>query len=639
MRTVRRLYFYAVAFVSLEVVLWGLISLLRSIISSEAVGGGVTQLAQGLALILVGVPVFALHWWVCQRDAAREMDEHASGVRAVFLYAILLSTFIPVIQNVLAIVNRLALTSAHLSRASAFVGGQQSWSDNLVALVMNALIGTYFVFVLRRDWTGITALETFTEVRRIHRYLWALYGLLLTIAGTMQLLQFIFQVPFSSIVFLLRANFVNGLALTIVGTPVWFFAWKTVQDSLSEVTERESLLRLGLLYALALAGVVTVLTSGGIVLDALLRLALGEPMAADEFMGQVSGSLAIGIPLAGVWAYYGAWLTRAMTQVPDAPRRAGMRRLYSYILSAVGLTATFIGLSMLFSFVVDALLGKVVWADLLRPRLAAALATLLAGFPLWILSWRPMQAESLTSGDAGDHARRSLVRKVYLYLALFASVIGGMVSAGILLYTLINALLAGDFSNFTQDFLKSLEILALFTLLGFYHGLTLRQDGRSASQSLARKHAAFSTLVFDPGDGNFGAAVLAAIQKQTPGLPAALQLVGQPIPPEARENVKAVLLPSDLALDPPEALRLWLRDFNGLRLVVPRAAGNWVLVGGAPANVQQAALALRQLAEGQASRPRGVSSGWLVVLYILGGLFGLQALMVVFSLLMTALFD
>ena len=30
MRTVRRLYFYAVALVSLEVVLWGLITLLRS---------------------------------------------------------------------------------------------------------------------------------------------------------------------------------------------------------------------------------------------------------------------------------------------------------------------------------------------------------------------------------------------------------------------------------------------------------------------------------------------------------------------------------------------------------------------------------------------------------------------------------
>ena len=37
MRTVRRLYFYAVAFVSLEVVLWGLIGLARSLFHSASI--------------------------------------------------------------------------------------------------------------------------------------------------------------------------------------------------------------------------------------------------------------------------------------------------------------------------------------------------------------------------------------------------------------------------------------------------------------------------------------------------------------------------------------------------------------------------------------------------------------------------
>ena len=49
MKTVRRLYFYAVALISLEVVLWGLINLLRSIID-ETVGGGAEALARGTRL-------------------------------------------------------------------------------------------------------------------------------------------------------------------------------------------------------------------------------------------------------------------------------------------------------------------------------------------------------------------------------------------------------------------------------------------------------------------------------------------------------------------------------------------------------------------------------------------------------------
>ena len=105
-----------------------------------------------------------------------------------------------------------------------------------------------------------------------------------------------------------------------------------------------------------------------------------------------------------------------------------MRRLYSYILSAIGLGATFTGLALLLSFVVDAAIGKYRLGGVLRPRLAAALATLLVGLPLWWLAWRPMQAEALAAGDAGDHARRSIIRKVYLYLALFVSVVGGMIA-------------------------------------------------------------------------------------------------------------------------------------------------------------------------------------------------------------------
>ena len=326
MRTIRRIYFYAVAFISLEVVLWGLIGLLRSIFVPSFIGGSATRLAEALALILVGMPVFWLHWWVAQRDSRREMDEHASGIRAFFLYAVLLSTLIPAIQSFLAVINRLFLDANHLSRLAAVVGGQQTWSDNLIALLMNALIASYFVTILRTDWKRITLKETFTNVRRISRYLWVLYGLLLTVAGVQQILLFILQIPPITFGAMLRADFINGLALTLIGTPVWVLSWKMVQDSLSEAPESESLLRLGLLYVLSLAGVITVMTSAGIVLYLLLRQILGEKMLFQIFVQQISGPFSIGVPLAGVWAYYGNWLdafdersTRRPAPVRDAP--------------------------------------------------------------------------------------------------------------------------------------------------------------------------------------------------------------------------------------------------------------------------------------------------------------------------------
>ena len=130
MSTIRRLYFYAVTVVSMEVVLWGLIGLARATFSPNVVGGGAERLAQALSLILVGVPVFGLHWWAAQRSAQKDMDERASGVRALALYGILLGTLIPVAQNGLALVNRLFLSLFNLPVRDAIIGGYQNVRQN-----------------------------------------------------------------------------------------------------------------------------------------------------------------------------------------------------------------------------------------------------------------------------------------------------------------------------------------------------------------------------------------------------------------------------------------------------------------------------------------------------------------------------
>ncbi|MCX5859767.1 MAG: DUF5671 domain-containing protein, partial [Proteobacteria bacterium] len=109
-------------------------------------------LARGQALVVVGVPVFGFHWLMAQRFARLDMDERASGIRAVFLYGVLLFTLIPVVQNLLALVNRPVLSGFQMQSARAFVGGNQAWSDNTIAILMNLLVAAYFFYILRGDW-------------------------------------------------------------------------------------------------------------------------------------------------------------------------------------------------------------------------------------------------------------------------------------------------------------------------------------------------------------------------------------------------------------------------------------------------------------------------------------------------------
>jgi hypothetical protein len=626
MRSIRRLYFYLVAFISLEVVIWGLINLLRTIFAGKTLFPGADTLAQALALILVGVPLFAFHWLWAQRAAFRDEEEHAATLRAVFLYAALLATLIPVVQNTLALFDRLLISGAQLEVSRSILGSTQTWQDNLIAIVLNGIAAAYFFNVLRMDWRSLKERENFADVRRLYRYIWVLYGLLMTVFGVQQVLSFLFYTPSAIIGESGREVLVNGLALIIVGAPIWAYAWSVCQQALDEPMEQGSMLRLGVLYLLALAAVVTVLTSAGIIVDILLRLALGESMDLREFLLQMRNPVSIGIPLAGIWAYYGSWLGKDIDSVSDPARRSGLKRFYFYILSLIGLAATFIGLALLLSFVIDVLVNsEALWGENMRPRLAGAIATLSVGLPVWLLTWRPMQVEALAAGEAGDHARRSLVRKVYLYLVIFAAVIGGMVSGVILVYQLLSALLSGTLpDDFIPALLNTLQVLVLFIAFLLYHLSALRRDGGQAADSLAVRHSKFPVLVFEKEGSGFAALVYTAVQKIAAGIPLAVQAVEHGIPAEAN-NTRAVVLPSSLALDPPEALRLWLKEYPGQKIIVPVEDKGWLWSGGTPRHAALlAAQFIRQLADGQEVRAPSGTAAWQVVAYIFAALFAIQ---------------
>src|SRR5512134_2671736 len=178
MKSIRRLYFYLVAFISIEIVLWGLVSLLRSIVE-DTISGGADALAQALALILVGVPIFLIHWLWVQRAAARDEEEKTATLRAVFFYAILLATLIPVVQNLLSFIDRALIQGAGLGVGRAFSAfRQQTLADNLIAILMNGIVAAYFWNLLRGEWAVLTdrlAAENFSEIRRLYRYIWMLY--------------------------------------------------------------------------------------------------------------------------------------------------------------------------------------------------------------------------------------------------------------------------------------------------------------------------------------------------------------------------------------------------------------------------------------------------------------------------------
>jgi hypothetical protein len=622
MKSIRRLYFYLVAFISIEIVLWGLVGLLRSIVD-DTVSGGADALAQALALILVGVPIFLSHWLWAQRASARDEEERTASLRAAFLYAILLGTLIPVVQNLLAFIDRSLVQAAGLEVDRAFRAfSEQSLADNLIAILMNGIVAAYFWNVLRHEWETITDSENFSEVRRLYRYIWTLYGLLMTVFGAQQILRYLFYVPGDVLGELGREVAINGVALLIVGTPVWVYSWRVIQDSLADPAEMDSSLRLGILYILALGGVITVITTAWSIVNTIILLVLGEDMNFRDFMQKIGGPVSIGIPLGAVWAYYGYWLNRHIQAAGNVVSRAGMKRLYNYILAFIRLVVSFIGVSTLFTFIIDRVTGSgIVLSDSLRENLAASISSLIVGLPLWLIMWRPMQAEAFAEDEVGEHARRSVIRKFYLYLVLFAAVIGGMATAVALVYQLIRVVLNGDTgSGFANDLLNLVQLLFLFGVVVVYHLNVLRADGASAADALDEKQSSFSVLIVDSGDG-FVESLKAALMK----LGSNVKVTVTPPAEKPQGSFNAIVLNGSVATDAPD----WIRSFNGNRIIVQNEAKNIVWADGAA----QAAQSVQQLAEGQEIHvQKPARSAWMYVVYIFAALFALELLFFLFAL-------
>lgn len=625
MKTIRRLYFYAVASISIEVVMWGIISLLRSIFNANKIVDSASTLAQALSLILVGVPIFLVHWLWAQRVSARDDEEKTASVRAVFLYGILLATLIPVVQNLLALIDRTFLVTANLFTSRAIIGGSQTWIDNLIAIVINLLLAAYFWNILKDEWRTLPETENFAEIRRLYRFIWMLYGLLMVVFGAQQALNYAFTLSAQNVLGVIgRETAVNAIALLVIGAPIWFFSWRILQDVVPDPAERESYLRLGVLYLLSLGGVIVVLTAGGSLIYMILMHVFGDGKDFTEFMQNIGGPISIGVPFGVIWAYYGKWLNLQFAYDEDSPRRAGKRRLYFYILSILGLAATFFAVASLFSVVIDLLTSKTyISGGGFNTPLSSALAALVVGLPLWLMTWRPAQADALEDGPVGDHARRSIIRKTYLYLVLFAAVIGGMASAGGLIFTIINAALGGDTGNFTNSTLNTLQTLVLFIVLLLYHLSALRKDGTARADVLETKHGGFKLVILDNSDGKFGESVRAAFIKRAPKVPVTVLNVKDGIPADIKAD--AVILPGSLAVHTPQYVGAWISSFNGSRLIIPdETAGVYWLN-----DFGQAAEFVRGLAEGQEFRPQsGIKSTpvWTYVAYVFAALFACQLL-------------
>ena len=505
MLRIRRLYFYLVLYASLSMVLVGLATLGRVLLeqlfgaTSSGVGFGLfggreqfrEQTALGIALTVIGLPVWLVHWravgdWLSGPNGE---DEQGSGLRRLYLYAVLLTCALTVFVAARDLLEHLFGLPLGLSRGIEQVLGL---SRPLPYLLVAGLLWLYHWRIAAADRALVGERGASATLRRWYVYLLTVFGALplminLTTLGQ-QLWVVLFDrgAPIAALGPSATARTVSASGATIVVALAFWLGYRAWSERAAArsiwhgESERHSVLRKVYLYGLVLGTVGWLLVNATQVLRFGLANLLG---VAPETIGNQPILVALGQPLVSMlvyvlfWAFYWRAVRDEAHPETEAGRQAGVRRIYYYLVSGVSLAFLAGSVVGLLQLVADLLLGGTpIDVDTPRATLALQTSRLLVALPVWLFHWSAIQ--KVVQGDAGAAEMRATSRRWYLYIVDFVAVVALLVGAAQLVYQLMMVALGEPFGQAEQLQIAHLlaTVLVAAMLLWYHWWLVLRAD-------------------------------------------------------------------------------------------------------------------------------------------------------------------
>jgi hypothetical protein len=552
MKTIRRYYFYIVSLVSLEAVVWATIYLIRSMFSSDRIGGNTNQLATALSYLIVAIPVFLIHWNWVRKDVVRNEEQRPGGIRVFFLYLASLILWVPVVQNLIAIILRILSSLMNTPQHGLVFGASQCWGDNIAGLLVNLVFAIFVQKVIQEDREKADYSLAGEYIRKIWWYLIALYPLVLTFFG---LERIIYYVVMSNQQIVRSSNgLVNGLGLIIVGLPLWVWLWSELNKRIKK-DEEPVLVRQIFLTLKYLVFLIILFTTTTTIISQISRGLLIPSETGDYY-----AAIAYFIPALIFWVYF----NRIIKKEADDWKLL-LKQIYLRFMTLISLVVSFIGLAVAGWHLIElSYAAPEKSVEFLKSDIIEGFAMFLVWGMVWWVYWQPRKEKD----EQGLSAGQKLIERIYLYLVVGATVIGGMVSAAGFLYVIIQALLEGAGSDFISDLLTSLYVLILFVAVLVYHLRYLRQFAKK-EEEVVKEKALVEILSFGP----LGS-LIAQSAEQDQKLDVIVHDVKEGLPDE-KTNISMIFIGSEKLASLTKAEEKYISSFKGRVIVVPEQKDNW----------------------------------------------------------------
>jgi hypothetical protein len=451
-----RLFFqYALAFGLFMIVTIGLAGLLsRALDVSNIVNADQSSLASNLAFVVVGGPLLAgIIIWL--RNSLRENPSEGHGLIPTFF------------ATLAAIISLLVFLSSAIAALHNVISGDEVLGSTLGRTIV---WGTALILVLKISNSVIPKNDFRIQyfVGSFITALAALIGLVQVLGGVLALL--LSQQTFFDTQKLALVSPDNpigiGLGTLVMSGALWIYYWiKNANTNKSDT--------LWLAYVL-IAGVggtlVIAITSLSISLYQVLVWFVGEPASqnAGEHFASIPQSVATAFAGFLFWWYHKSLL-------PNESERTDVQRTYEYLVSAISLIASAIGISIVIVALIESLTSQVqlAGAGAINTLLGAGTVIVVAG-PVWWHFWSRIQSIARAESNA-EHS--SPVRRIYLFLLFGVGGIVAIVSLITIVVQLFDGILSSNLgANTFSEMRFAIGILISTGIVAGYHWEIYRHE-------------------------------------------------------------------------------------------------------------------------------------------------------------------
>ena len=502
--TIRRLYFYLVAFISLVAGLsaaGGLIEILiplwlagETLLDANASGFVRDAIALPGGFLIVSAPIFLIHWQYIRRLAARPGESFAT-LRKLFIYATLAVTLTvsatalyQLIEGSLELLfgNPLAESDLWPSR----------WLVQLIHAAVHLPLFLFFVRQLQADGDFGTELGWAGVWRRLFQMLVGLVGIGLLITGAAGALEFAWRALLGLFTETILTSAGSGwwqsgiagtLTNVLIGGLIWrlnSLSWNTLMTA--QPPEGRMALRRLYLYAATVLSAVVALVPVALLLRLGTLFLLGAAESVDIDIGDLTMPLGL-LPVgAFAWRWHWGQISAEALRYGDSGESELVRRLYYYSVAATGLVLLWIGVVDLLRALLDfAIVDASVEKGFRAEQLANGLSLIAVGAPVWSIHWRTAQHAGAQAGAAGRAERGSWPRRAYLYgIALIGALLMLFELAQVGYRLLLWALGDPNADPFGAETLDGLVRAGAASVFWILHILTIRTDSRLTDEDV-----------------------------------------------------------------------------------------------------------------------------------------------------------